>query len=256
MLTALTVPSSTAAAEGVGAARPADTPIQVLSLQSGYGRNGIGPAGAVAIAKAPRLQGLVTLRMRDAAIGSDGFRAIAGAFAGDVEELALSSYRSGAFPRPHAVGDDAVAAIAADARFARLRVLRIEDDDIGPRGVAALARSTTLRSLELLSLRGNRRIDAASVSALALSPVLEHVTELDLDGTGAGDAGGLALAKSPYLRGLRRLYFAVGVETAREQWTDQGAVIQEYHPGDPSTVELEARFGDNVFFVTQVTNEW
>jgi uncharacterized protein (TIGR02996 family) len=132
--------------------------------------NGVGPAGARALAASPHLGRLSRLWVRAGALGDEG-------------AVALASW-------PH---------------LGRLTHLLLLGNGIGPAGVVALAASPALGALEDLDLDTNAVGDEGA-RALASSPTLANLRELDLRGTGVGDAGAEALASSPNLGRLEYLH--------------------------------------------------
>src|SRR5262249_30515613 len=113
-----------------------------------------------------------------------------------------------------------------------LASLDLDDNDLGDEGAEALA-SAALPGLRRLSLRYNE-IGARGVKALAASSGLAGLVHLDLIGNSLTDAGVLALARSPHLKRLRTLNLSLGRP-------GRAGVI-----GDSAREALVARFGQDV----------
>jgi uncharacterized protein (TIGR02996 family) len=105
------------------------------------------------------------------------------------------------------VGGKGAAALAASPHVAGLRALRCDGHlggwNLGPLGVKALLAPGRLR-LAALSLSTNR-IGDRGVAALAASPFLATIERLRLDDCEIGDAGVRALAESKHAGALRVL---------------------------------------------------
>jgi uncharacterized protein (TIGR02996 family) len=110
------------------------------------------------------------------------------------------------------VGDNGVRAIVASPHLKRLTHLDLSGTGLTDAGVRTLARSPFLERLTTLRLWHNSELGDAAAQALASSPHVGNLRELDLRGwreawtNGIGDAGALALANSPHLDGLRQLH--------------------------------------------------
>jgi hypothetical protein len=74
-------------------------------------------------------------------------------------------------------------------------------------GLRALVR-VGLRRLARLNVSGNHGVSNDSLQALAESPPAQSLTLLDLVNTGVTPAGAAALAASPHLTGLKRLFLS------------------------------------------------
>lgn len=111
----------------------------------------IGPAGAVALANAPAMAGLVQL------------------FLGN-----------------NPLGDAGAAALAASPVLTGLRALGLDNCRLGPAGVRELASSPNLGTVRALYLVG-ATLDDAAADALAASPYLAAVTHLSLTPDGLSD---------------------------------------------------------------------
>ena len=121
----------------------------------------------------------------------------AGALAG-CEALTLPSRR-------HA-GSRFLHLLARAPEAAALRVLDVRENRLEPDAAAALASSTTLQGLRVLSLGGNHLGDDG---ARALGEArFDRLEALALDGNGIGDAGLAALSQAPWLRTVRTLVLA------------------------------------------------
>jgi len=97
--------------------------------------------------------------------------------------------------------------LARSSVFTTLAYLDLQGLDLGDEGVASLAGATGFPSLQRLSLWGNG-LTSRGVRALAASPFLSSIRALSLRGNPEiDDEGALALAESPYLRNLIDLDF-------------------------------------------------
>jgi uncharacterized protein (TIGR02996 family) len=107
------------------------------------------------------------------------------------------------------VGDEGCRVIAAAPQFASLRGLELPNNELGPDGVAELARSPHLRGLLDLDLAGGsnspNEIGPEGARHMAASDNFHHLTSLDLVFNFIGDEGFAALAESPRLPALRSL---------------------------------------------------
>ena len=104
----------------------------------------------------------------------------------------------------HRFNDD-LQAVLASAHCPRLRTLRLNVCQLGPRGAKALADCPRLESLVHLGLVDNY-IGDEGVAALAASPHLTAVRNLSIYLNHIGPAGVEALAASASLGGLEELY--------------------------------------------------
>jgi uncharacterized protein (TIGR02996 family) len=105
------------------------------------------------------------------------------------------------------IGDRGVIALAGSPRLAGLVVLHLGWNSTGPTGARALADSPHLRSLTRLSLgMGRTTLGDEGATALAASPHLRRLAWLHLGGCGLSDAAAEALAASLHLSGLRALH--------------------------------------------------
>jgi hypothetical protein len=165
---------------------------------------GIGPRGAAALARSSWLSG-------DASCGSGG------GCSGGLQALDLSGCP---------IGDDGVAALAAAAGTARLRVLYLARARVGDAGLAALACSfegLTPPALEKLDLSGgspadgptcNLRLgrDGAAWRKLAAAP-LWRLRELDLRRVLLGGPAAAALVRARWLPRLHALRLPESLES-------------------------------------------
>jgi hypothetical protein len=108
------------------------------------------------------------------------------------------------------VGNELVAALAAEPGFRRITRLELRAVGLGPDGAAALARSPHLTGLKFLSISvggdlAAKRLGPTGVAALVNSPNLANLTALVLIGQHLGLRGMKALTASRHLAGLRHL---------------------------------------------------
>jgi uncharacterized protein (TIGR02996 family) len=205
--------------------------------------NGIGPAGAQALARAPILRNLTRLTFRDDSstrprIGDEGLTALLGSphlpqlteLGVDQQDLTDDSVIALA-ENPKAarlmrlslqlnrIGAAGCEAIGSSAQLASLEELNLTNTALGDDGVEALARGTTLRRLRRLDLQGGANcVGNRGAIALAASPMLAGLRVLNLEwNSGIGPAGARALAESPYLTQLEELildHAPIGTEGA------------------------------------------
>jgi uncharacterized protein (TIGR02996 family) len=161
----------------------------------------LGDEGVRVLASARSLAGLTALRLLNNGIGPAGAAALAAS--PHLTRLTSLYLGEGSYD-PNQVGDEGLSALAASPNLAGLTQLSLPMNDVGDTGVQALARSPYLRRLEALDLRHNA-IGTAGVVALAGSANLDSVTFLDLRGSHGGDEGLQALASSPHAANLTYL---------------------------------------------------
>jgi hypothetical protein len=117
------------------------------------------------------------------------------------------------FLRGTLIRDEGIEALISSPMMASVKLLSMEQCGITNRGVCALARSPYTGNLEELYLCNRWGIESGSpnevgdsgAKALAETPNLSGLTEIDLWNTGVGDEGVEALVTSPYLTRLSTL---------------------------------------------------
>jgi uncharacterized protein (TIGR02996 family) len=170
-----------------------------LRLNGGPIRRAMGPAGALALAKSPSLNGLRRLQLKNTRIGSSGLAAlVAGPLLHGLVCLDLHN------------GDGQPTCWRDVAGGLHVAILGGRDEwpnTIGDDGIMALAHSPQMRNLQKLNLYNNA-IGDAGARALAASPSLSNLTRLDLRWNNLTVAGAQALLRSEYLRKLRHLLIA------------------------------------------------
>jgi len=102
------------------------------------------------------------------------------------------------------LGQKEASTLVSWPQLARLRSLRLPENEVGDAGAAAFSVSAFVAGLEVLDL-GNNHISSEGASALAASPHLAGLKELYLDYNDIGAEGAYALARSPYLANLTLL---------------------------------------------------
>ncbi|MBN9118847.1 MAG: TIGR02996 domain-containing protein [Planctomycetes bacterium] len=181
-----------------------------------------GPAGAIALARAPHLGPLWYLELGGTKIGAEGVTALARCprLAG-LRVLGLDLVRPGSkglaelarsehlrelrrLELYHNALHAAGAIVAEGPAFARLRALNLGDNRIGDSGLGALARSSVLGALERLALSGCG-IKEAGAKALADGDGLRALTHLELGHNRVGAAGAESLAGAGRFPRLRVL---------------------------------------------------
>ncbi len=114
---------------------------------------------------------------------------------------------------------DGVRELATAPALANLRVLNLDNTQIGDEGARHLARAAHFSGLTELWLH-ECQIGTAGVKAIAASPHLANLEVLDLSSNwNVGNAAAVALAESPYLKRIRRLdlWRCEGINRAGEQ---------------------------------------
>jgi hypothetical protein len=104
-----------------------------------------------------------------------------------------------------ALGDTAARELAAAPALAGLHTLRLRASLLGDAGVRHLAESPHLGELQLLTLFGANRVTGAGFAALAASPHLQNLTDIDLRFTSATAGDVRTLIESAHLPRLSRL---------------------------------------------------
>lgn len=131
------------------------------------------------------------------------------------------------FPAGTPVGD-VRAALASHPEGVTLELQRAARSWNADEVEALLFRSPEVRNVRHLVLAGNEAVGAAGAMAIAASPHLEALVELDLRGCRIGEAGARGLAYSEGLGKLTRL------------------AIDTKDPGPRGMEELEKRFGERL----------
>jgi uncharacterized protein (TIGR02996 family) len=161
--------------------------------------NQIGPDGATVLANSPHLASLTHLCLWTNHLGEEGARAIIRSpYWTKLVELNLGANR---------VGDDVVRELAVTPQLSGLTALRIWDNQLTDKALFALARSPVLTLLETLYLNYNHFTDAG-VEALLRSPNVAHLRCLwlnEMEAPGMGFRSIHAVAMSPYLTNLTEL---------------------------------------------------
>jgi hypothetical protein len=117
------------------------------------------------------------------------------------------------FLRGMRLGDEGMKAMISSPAFASVTRLSVERCGITDRSVCALAQSPHAENLKELYLCNRQGIETGLLNemgdtgakALANSPRLAQLVEIDLWNTGVSDAGVKALVTSPYLTSLSTL---------------------------------------------------
>lgn len=163
--------------------------------------NGLGPAGAEALAASPHIRNLRQLHFGHGSydpdqIGPDGLAALAAS--PNVRHLTDLS-----LPFNY-VGDEGLMAMARSPYLTNVESLFLMVNNIGRKGLNALAGSANLAACQALGLNGNH-VGDAGVEALAASPHAARLASLRLADTAVTSAGVWAIAVSPHLAGLKHL---------------------------------------------------
>lgn len=198
------------------AGSPSMRALEVLLLAG----NAVGDAGVKALVASPYLGQVQALSLSGNAIGDEG-----------VEALAASSLMRAVGKKMgdlsgNVVGDRGVAALAGSVHLPRFEMLNLSDNELGPLGAEALASSPNVAGLRYLWLQKNA-IGNGGLCALFESPFLDGLETLNLRYCGVTEAGLRSLAPSglPSLRNLWldgcRLGDAGVVALARSPWLSQ-----------------------------------
>ena len=132
--------------------------------------NGIGDAGAEAVAASPHLVHLTGLELWNNNIGARG-----------------------------------AIALAASPNLKNLTVLNLRNNNIGEAGAVAIATSSHLKKLTSLVLEDNDMVTGGAI-ALATSPNLQNLTVLNLWNNNIREEGAVAIATSPTLSPSAKIY--------------------------------------------------
>ena len=106
------------------------------------------------------------------------------------------------------LGNGGVEQLSRGPRLASLRALDVSFNGLDDAGVRLLARSAACAGLHRLALNDNGQITWDGVAALAASPHLAELTDLDLGGNDVNDAGVKALTASRTLTRLSAVRLA------------------------------------------------
>ena len=192
----------------------------------------IGDVGLTALAGSPHLRSLEYLGLHDNEIGRAGAAALGRSpVAGPLRTLELSD---------NPIGDGMIALVSG-GQLASLERLNLSagyrgGSDLTTAGVEALARSPVLASLRDLNFYGHEGFGPAAGEALAGSPAVARLERLDLGRCNLGPPGGAAIARSPHFARLRylrlsrnRIGSAGGLAIATAPWL---ATIRSLHLDD------------------------
>lgn len=195
---------------------------------------------AFALARSPHLGSLRSLQLALRFQGDGAAEAVT-ELATQLRELSLGEHDDQGGPSPG--GDRACRTLAAANNLRMLERLRMPSGEITADGLEALLGSESLASLRYLDVSGNKLgpsagrvlrkarraplqsldlssvgLDAAGLSELLQSPLIEGLDELNVSGNELGDVGAAALAAAPSLQGLKSL------NLAHTEMTEQGAL--------------------------------
>ncbi|HEX4612952.1 MAG TPA: TIGR02996 domain-containing protein [Urbifossiella sp.] len=150
----------------------------------------------------PHLDGIRCFRIERSSLGPSGVTRLLSRPRWHLTELDLT--------RNANIGDPEVVALAKETGLARLRCLDLSETAVGIKGVEALARSRHASGLEILRLGHGADATGTAVRgpgavALAESPHLRGVKELDLHGQELRKRGAESFAAAYAWPGLRRL---------------------------------------------------
>ena len=166
-----------------------------------FDRCPIGPDGAQAIGAAQHLYRLRELRLHGGRIGPRGLSTLTKAlWFTELEDLDLS----------YCDLDDAALKHLIQLRTSRLRRLSLGSAAITAHGLGHLLASAAGSHLEELLLHSCVELGPQGAAAIANAPTSARLRVLNLQNCKIGAAGALALASSPYLKGLRELWIWSG----------------------------------------------
>lgn len=176
--------------------------------------------GATALASAPHLGGLRSLRLADNKIGGDGARALASSpHLAQLTDLDLSQNwiedpgGEALAASPHlrrlekldlnmcGIGNQGIDALAASPNLANLTRLRLGHSKSGIAGLRALGRSAHLQRLQFLEL-GHWQLDGKGMAALVGAGGFPSLRCLDLEAAKVDDEALAVLAGSPVASNL------------------------------------------------------
>jgi uncharacterized protein (TIGR02996 family) len=178
---------------------------------NGPSDDGPGDAGLAALASSPTIRRLRSLDLAESRVTAEGARHLAGAaHLATLRTLDLHG---------NPVGPAGARHLADSPHLAGLRWLSLAQAGINDEALQALAAAPHLRPRVLLLARSaldrggegaaapptRNAVGPAGLAALAASPVLAGLEELDLSHNPVGDAGLAALAASPHAVALRKL---------------------------------------------------
>jgi uncharacterized protein (TIGR02996 family) len=195
--------------------------LRVLSLRGQYNREGMGPAGARALAASPHLANLTALHLDYQDVSDEGARALAASpYLSRLTTLSL--VHTG-------IGDAGVQAIVQSPTLAGLASLDLDQNHLSDDAVRALAGWPALARHTVLKLCFRRQygdpfgiaVGPAGVAALAASAHAANLRELYLEGHAVGDAGVEVLAASAHLGRLETLTVQP-IHPSREGWQGPG----------------------------------
>jgi uncharacterized protein (TIGR02996 family) len=174
------------------AATPALARLPAIGFH-GFGKGKLGNPGLAAFMKSPHLAGVSSLTFYRSDIGVSGIHALGTA--------SLSALRELCFEENVLHGKGIAALVKTPLALAELRFRNAKLDDAA---VAALAGWPGLATVRVLSIRNDATVGDAALVALANSPHVGALVELDVGGAGFGEDGARAIVESPRLARLAR----------------------------------------------------
>lgn len=190
--------------------------------------NEMGEKGATAIAGSPNLTSLVDLDIGYNDISDSGVRAL-------VDSPSMAGLRKLSLAWTE-VTDESMYALAKSPHLTQLRTLNLSSNRITAAGLRAILFSPNAAHLRRLILGGHTEHDPddGMVAAIAESPYLARLYELDLGFPRIAEASAQMLASSPYLQSLALLKAVVHsnrrvVRVLRKRWGER-VDIGEYEP--------------------------
>lgn len=155
----------------------------------------MGPDGIAALMSSPHLSSLRALSVTGCKSGSSGAAAIARNPAlSQLEILILSQGR---------IGSSGVEYLAQSPHLTQLKVLVLDENNLTAGALRAIAQSTTLSGLSYLSINSNKNIGWEGVAALAQSPHLRSLETLNMYNVNMRTKGAKALANSAVIATLK-----------------------------------------------------
>ena len=211
----------------------------------------LGVRGARALAAVSNLQNLRRLSLAGCEVKAKGAAALASSsHLVNVRELALDRNK---------LNDDGVVSIARSAMLTNLNTLTLSNNNItdkgcaafaqtnaeqiswldlsnnkiGSAGVSAIAGAQQFANLEVLDLALNKNISGSAATAIANSPYMSRLTELNLYWGDIGRYGAEALAKSAHVTKLEKLVIA------NSRIKDDGLVALVESPNMANLIHLD-----------------
>ncbi|MDY3552787.1 TIGR02996 domain-containing protein [Gemmata sp. JC717] len=219
----------------------------------------VAPAELAHVLASPHVAGLEELAFGPCGLDDDTARLLAAAAPEGLTALDFGARRDEPNGRANRIGPEGLSALGASPRLAGLRALGLAGcDTVGDRGLRSMLAAPHLTKLDRLDLRSTG-LTADGVRALVAAPVTARLTALRLGGRDRlTDDAVRALARSPNVRNLEELDLeqtgatAPGDEAARELAGSEALAalnaltVRGWRLTDRGSDALRAAFGDRV----------